>query len=77
MLDRRAEDRGDIGDSPAARGNRHRLPGADLIGQVQPVELRMHFGRRILDPRSLEVLSHAEYLWKGCQAKHRAVYGML
>ena len=60
MPDDRPDDRRQIGDSPAADGDRHALPRANLLPQVQPCELGVDLARHVVDSLALERLANSE-----------------
>ena len=65
MGDDRPDDRGDVGDPPAAGRNGHRLAGLDFPVQLQARELPCHFARHVGDAFGIERLAEAEDLGEG------------
>ena len=61
----RPQDRGDIGDTPAAGGDGDALSRLHAAVQLQPAQLRMDLGRHIRHAGPRKVLSHAKDLGKG------------
>jgi hypothetical protein len=54
----------DLGDSPAAGGNGHPLPGPHFPPQFEPGQLGTHYLRHVVQASGVEGLAKAEDLGK-------------
>ncbi len=69
----RLGDDGDIGNAPAADGDRDRLPRQDFVCQLERRELAFDFLRNVVKAGTIEFLTQAEHSRKrhGAQSSRR------